>query len=249
MDSFKLHFWVATIRLEYRAESLPSFSLSTPTLFSDFENYSRALWLVDARSRRCAYLNAIFRLPGNYSLSLAIEPVGHISGFHRTFVYHSRYNSWTSIEWHFIFRPEIYRLRHHRGCFVLSFSLFFLSFFLPYARVTLIVRGIVSLTAVSAVALLLVRPLLPRGRQDEARHSRREIGIGETSLFATEVGAIFQACPFPVSGRAGSNCPAAYTPTGLALRANVEDLSVLGASCVVSYVGYQTTRSTCYLSG
>lgn len=53
---------------------------------------------------------------------------------------------------------KIYRLRHHEG----TASLF---------RVTLIACGVVSLTAVSAVTLLLVRLLLLRGMTKEGKRN------------------------------------------------------------------------------
>lgn len=103
--------------------------------------------------------------------------------------------AWTSIEGHFIRQLEIYRLRYRkRPCLILS-------------RVTLIAYGVVSLTAVSAIALSLARPLLLGERQDGGRDTR---GGGyrirrDLSLFATEVGAIFRACPFSAVSSAGSN--------------------------------------------
>lgn len=199
-------------------------------LFLDFENCLRTLSFADACSRGALRLDLLVRS------RVFIAP---------SWLY-PRYNSWTSIVGRFIHQLEIYRLRHHRGCPPPPLCL---SFLLLYARVTLIACGIVSLTAVIVVALLLVRPLLPRGWQDRARPSRREIGTGETSLFATEAGAIFQACPFLMRVAV----PGRIVRFHIRNDWNRPKGERVGFKCtggvVQGELRYQTTWSMCYLPG
>jgi len=89
----------------------------------------------------------------NYSINV-------IFSFYIAHVQWSRYGHQSSIEKGlFIRQHEIYRLRYHGDHVSFSFSLFL-------SRVTLIVCSIVSLTALSAVALSLLRLLLQGGWQD-----------------------------------------------------------------------------------